>query len=187
MRSHGWWTGFVLALALALSAGAAIAAPADEPGRGFGSYSPQAALWTGIGATLAPAALAVTLDPIGGDAVLAWEAALALGIGTGVVVGPAVGLASGGRGDLAARGLLVRVIGAGATGAGLYGIALMFGDDAGAGGWSVILLGCVGALVTGISGIHDLAITPSAVARGRPARAALVARPDGSLAVRVTF
>jgi hypothetical protein len=134
--------------------------------------SPGRALAIGFGATVAPALLAVALDPPKSHSAFAWEAALALGAAVGVIAGPAVGLRSGGRGDLARRGLITRGIGGLAAGAGVGAAVASFDSGMNAGAATIlVLLGALGGLITTVSWIHDLAITPSAVASGRPPRA----------------
>jgi hypothetical protein len=157
---------------------------------GFGSYSGSKALGVGLLGTLGPAALAATLNRPGSNSEFAWEASLALGITTGVLVGPAIGLASGGRGDLAGRGLLVRGLGLAAVGAGVLGIVSAFDESSNTDAASttgLVLAGCAGAVLVTVSSIYDLAITPSAVERGRAPRAELGVRPDGKVAVSVRF
>ena len=160
-----------------------------EAGRtGFGHYSPGAALGVGLAATAAPVAAAMIAVPIGSDSELAWEAALALGATVGLVIGPAVGLASGGRGDRAVRGVVVRAVGLGGVGVGLLGFGLALSEsNAGGEATAMMVVGGLGALVTGVSSIYDLATTPSAVEARRRPRAALGVRPDGKLAVTVSF
>ena len=163
-------------------------AHARTEARGFGSYSPHGALGVGALATLAPAAISVLLNPPGSHSRFAWEASLTLSAAAGICVGPALGLASGGRGDLARRGLLVRGVGLAACAVGLEGFVMAFDETHESGApLRMMFIGIVGAGVIAVSSIHDLAITPSAVARGRTPRADLGVRPDGKLAVRVRF
>ena len=72
-------------------------------------------LAVGLVTTLGPPAIALLVNPPGSDNQWAWEGTLTAGLAVGVLVGPAIGLAGGGRGDLAKRGLLVRGLGYGAT------------------------------------------------------------------------
>ena len=100
-----------------------------------------------------------------------------------VMVGPSVGLWSGGRGDLARRGLILRGICIG-------GIAFVaaFGDAINPGSTSgLVILGRASILVTAVSGVYDLVITRSATARGPPPRAQLGVRPDGRMALSLRF
>ena len=52
---------------------------------------------------------------------------------------------------------------------------------------TLAILGAVRGLMTTMSWFHDVAITPSATAQGRPVSAELGLRSDGLLAVRVRF
>jgi hypothetical protein len=199
MLAGGLAAGLALLPAAASVAGALVTEPPKPPpadtsasryveGTGFGHYSPGAALGVGLVATAVPVAAAMVASPIGGDSDFAWEAALAVGATVGLVVGPAVGLSSGGRGDRAARGVLVRVLGLGGVGVGLLGFGLAMSEsDSEGSALAMMAVGAAGALVVAGSSIFDLATTPSAVeARGRP-RASLGVRPGGRLAVTVTF
>lgn len=163
-------------------------APARTEARGFGSYSPNGALGVGALATLAPAAISLALNPPGSHSNFAWEASLSLGVTAGLFAGPAIGLASGGRGDLARRGLLVRGVGLAACAVGLEGLVLAFDETSNSSSPVILMaIGLVGAGVVAVSSIYDLAITPSAVEHGRTPRAVLGLRPDGKLAVSVRF
>ena len=137
---------------------AAITTPAPHP------MSGGRALGIGIASTFAPAALSLIVNPPGSHGTIAWEASLATGAALGVMVGPAVGLASGGRGDLARRGLVVRGCGAALAGLGLYQVVMAMSNDGGTPATvPLMLLGIAGGGATVVSFIHDLAITPSAV------------------------
>jgi hypothetical protein len=154
------------------------------------AHSPGRALAVGVGASLAPTLIALILDPPGSGSDFAPEAALSIGAGLGIMIGPAVGLASGGRSDLAKRGVLIRTLGVASVGAGVLGFWVAFADDMGTEATTtsaLMILGAAGGLVTAGSWLHDLAITPGAVARGRPLHAELGVRPDGLVAVRVRF
>lgn len=202
-RAHILAVGLTAALVVVAThsalAGALVTEPPKVPpadttvsryveGTGFGHYSPGVALGVGLGTTLAPLALATIVSPIGGDSDFAWEAALAVSATAGLIVGPAVGLASGGRADLAARGAVIRGLGLLGAGVGLLGFGLAMSEsDSGPRAGTMMTIGALGALTIGVSALHDLAITPSAVeARGRP-RAALLVRPGGALGVAVVF
>jgi hypothetical protein len=145
--------------------------------------SPDASLGIGVLSSAAPALAGLAIS--GGRNV---ESAVAIGAGLGVIADPAVGLASGGRGDLARRGLLVRGLAGGVAGASALAVANgREGGHFGAGGTAGVVVCSAAALVATVSWIHDLAITSSAVA-GRPAaRAGLTLRPDGRVAVIVSF
>ncbi len=72
--------------------------------------------------------------------------------------------------------------------AGVYGVMLAVGEGGSNSNTTpLLILGAAGGLITTASVIHDLAITPSATARGRTAGAELGIRPDGLIAVRVRF
>lgn len=150
--------------------------------------SPGESFFLGLAATTVPIVVATSSASRGyygssNDGVLLVAAA------AGVVAGPALGLASGGRGDLASRGLWLRTATLGLTTLGLVGLytSAMSGNPYD-GLAPAVALATIGGTVTCASAIYDLAITPSAVADGRPApRAALGVRPDGMVAVRVAF
>lgn len=148
------------------------------------SFRPGEALAIGLLATAAPMALASGGGRgRGGDR----TGAVVLCATAGAVVGPAIGLAAGGRGDLAARGVAIRVVSLGAAAIGVLGVAAsMSGSSSQEAGVGALGLMAVGGAVAGLSAVYDLAITPSAVAQGRP-HAALGVRPDGKVAVSVTF
>ena len=155
--------------------------------QGFGHYAPGGALAVGALATLAPAFIATATSSAAQEEDFGWEAPLLIGATVGVWAGPAVGLASGGRDDLARRGLIVRTVGLAATAGGLYGIyTMMTNEESDAGSIALFSVGLAGAAFTALSTIHDLAITPSAVARGRRGpHPTLALRRDGALAVQV--
>jgi hypothetical protein len=139
--------------------------------------SPGAALGVGLGCSIAPIIIARRLDPHMTDWELAWVAAAC------VTVGPSAGLWSGGRGDLARRGLILRGICIG-------GIALgaVFEETTNATTTDgLLMLGRASLLVATVSWVYDLAITPSAAARGPAPRAELGVRPDGWAALSVRF
>src|SRR5882672_7314900 len=81
-------------------------------------FSPMGALGVGIAATAAPPLLVLAASS---SESRSEHVGLSVGVVTGIVVGPAFGLWSGGRGDLAKRGLITRVIGGAAIGAGALG------------------------------------------------------------------
>lgn len=145
-------------------------------------------LAVGLATTLAPPAIALITNPPGSDNAWAWEGTLTLGAAVGLLVGPAIGLAGGGREDLAARGLLIRGLGYGATLIGLLavGSAVETSSD-GAGVTVVAIAGAVGAGVSVVSAAYDLAITPSAVDRGRGMSVRPVVDERGRFALRATF
>lgn len=146
---------------------------------------PVAALGVGLAATVVPTLLAFGMTATDTKAEN-W--AVTIGVVAGAVAGPAAGLWSGGRDDLARRGLLVRSLGA-AICVGSYAGASALWDEGQHDGLAVAL-GIVGttfgAAVAG-SMIHDLAITPSATAHGRPVSAGLGLRPDGKVALNLRF
>lgn len=159
--------------------------------QGFGRYSPGGALAIGVLATLTPTVLAAMGSSRSLDEDFGWELPLLIGGTAGVWVGPAVGLASGGRRDLAGRGLLVRTGGLLVAAGGLFGAAAIAsgdGEEVSPGAKALFGVGLAGAAVTAVSAIYDLGATPSAVARGRQRpHAALAVRPDGALAIQVKF
>jgi hypothetical protein len=175
------------ALARTSSAGAATAlATMRPPTRKL--LSPGAALGVGIGCSVAPVVIAALLDPPGSHSTFAWEAALTIGAAVGVVVGPSMGLRSGGREDLARRGLILRGLCAATAVAGAVAVGVAMGSEEGGTGTATLaILGAVGGLVCVGSWLRDLAITPSATTPGRPHRAQLGVRPDGRLALSVRF
>ncbi len=145
-----------------------------------GGLGPGGALVVGLAGTAVP----IVLGTLPRDGYYTDEASLAstaIGIVVGVTFGPAAGLASGGRGDLAFNGLLLRAAAFSlATGA---LVAASDGSEAGA-----VSVFSAGVCVAGLSAVHDLLVTPEAVSAGRPRpRAALGVRPDGMLAVHVKF
>ena len=149
------------------------------------SVSPLGALGIGLAATAGPTFLAYGLTEKDTDAE---NIALLVGVTAGVVVGPAVGLWSGGRGDLAEKGLIGRAL-VGALGLGAIALASATWNDTqdATSGVALVMLGVVSAgMVTG-SVLHDLAITPSATAQGRRMSARLGIRPDGMVAVNLRF
>lgn len=129
-----------------------------------------AALGIGLASTFGPAALSLIVNPPGNQDTFAWEASLASAAAIGLMAGPAVGLASGGRGDLARRGLIVRGCGEALTALGLWAVVMAMSND-GATPLTVplVVLGAIGGTVSVVSVVHDLAITPSAVNAGRHA------------------
>jgi hypothetical protein len=140
--------------------------------------SPGAALAIGATATLVPLALAVAGD---GNSTT-WVAGL-----SGIVAGPAVGLWSGGRPDLAARGVLIRTLGLGALALGAATFGASFESDIGSGGTAVIVIGGLCGVATAVSVVYDLAITPGATKKARAGRVSLGVRPDGVVVVSTRF
>lgn len=141
---------------------------------------PTRALQVGLLATLAPVGIgAVYSGGRGGGGPVHWGALG--GAVVGVTLGPAVGLMAGGRGDLAYQGLVLRSAALGLAGA----LALAHWDDGTGGIASNAAI--VGGSLLALSAAYDLARTPAAVGERARARAALAVRPDGALAVRVTF
>ncbi len=162
---------------------AAVTAPAHSP-LVSRALSPGYAFELALAVSLVPALIAVSLDPPG--SAVAPEAAVSIGLAAGMIAGPAIGLACGGRRDLATRGVIVRSLGVAACAAGVIGFGTAFADEKGSGS-GFMLLGAAGGLVTAVSWIHDVAITPSATAQGRPLHAELGIRRDGLVSVRVRF
>jgi len=150
------------------------------------ALAPMAALGVGLVSTAAPIILAYGLTERESRAE---DVALFVGFTAGAIAGPAVGLWSGGRGDLAKRGLIGRTIGAGVClGAiGLSSATWDNGNQAPALTVTFAILGTVGGLMTVGSVLHDLSITPSATSQGKPLTVGLGIRGDGALAVRVRF
>src|SRR6185369_4232916 len=96
--------------AAAAPAGSAAVDAPSAPKASRSALSPAAALGIGLAATAVPTLLAYGLTSKDSQAE---DVALFVGVTTGVVAGPALGLWSGGRGDLAKRGLIQRCVGAG--------------------------------------------------------------------------
>jgi len=150
------------------------------------ALAPMAALGVGLAATVVPIMLAYGLTERDSRAE---DVGLFVGFTAGAIAGPAVGLWSGGRGDLAKRGLIARTIGAGVClGAmGLSSATWDNGNQAPVLTVTFAILGTLGGLMTVGSLFHDLSITPSATSQGRPPSVGLDVRSDGLLAVRVRF
>jgi hypothetical protein len=146
----------------------------------------MAALGVGLAATAAPTVLAYALTSKDSRAE---DVGLFVGVATGVMAGPAVGLWSGGRGDLAKQGLIIRSVGTAAS-LGAMGVASATwenGTQAPALTITLAILGVAGGLMAAGSVFHDLAITPSATAQRRRLRAGLGVRSDGLLVLSVRF
>jgi len=145
------------------------------------------ALAIGLAATFVPAAVAL---PIATRRDAPEAAPLVFATAFGIIAGPAVGLASGGRGDLATRGLVLRgALLVGVAGAGLaWGSALdRVGGDSGPAVIMAEFLGLVAAGWCVASDIRDLAITPSAVRQGRPYAVVVGADARGRLVATLRF
>jgi hypothetical protein len=150
------------------------------------SVSPAAALGIGLAATAVPTMLAYGLT---GKDTQAEDIALVVGVTAGIVAGPAIGLWSGGRGDLARTGLFARAV-VGAMGLGAAGLASAAwdnGDQTGAASVALGLLSVVSVGMVTVSVLHDLAITPSATSQGKRLSAGLGIRPDGVVTLNVRF
>lgn len=152
------------------------ARPAPSAAHGLG---PTRALQVGLLATLAPAGVGALYAGRAGGGPVHWGALG--GAVVGVTLGPAVGLMAGGRGDLAYQGLVLRSAALGLAGA----LALAHWDDSTGGITANAAI--VGGSLLALSAAYDLARTPAAVGERARARAALAVRPDGMLAVQVTF
>ena len=161
------------------------AVSAPTPSRN--ALSPGAALGVGLAGTAVPLMLAYGLTTKDSRAE---DIALFAGVTAGIVAGPALGLWSGGRGDLAKKGLIRRSIGA-AICLGSFGAASAIFQDSGDSvtDASVLfgILGTAGGLLASFSALHDLAITPSATSQGRRMSGELGLRPDGKVALSVRF
>jgi hypothetical protein len=156
---------------------------------GRGGFSPGEALGIGLLATAGPTLIALGTTNTPEQRYSSRPMTVFLATTAGIVVGPSIGLASGGRGDLAGRGIALRAVGLGVFTLSMVGAATSAwsassneGNVAG-----LLALGAVSGALTVVSALHDLVITPSAVARGRGPRASLGVRPDGMVAVSVRF
>jgi len=150
------------------------------------ALAPMAALGVGLAATVVPTLLSNAFTE---HESRAEDVGVFVGVTVGVIAGPAVGLWSGGRGDLAKRGLIARSIGAGLC-LGAMGVAsATWEDGTQASGLTaaLVILGTVGGVLMAGSLIHDLSITHSATSHGKPVSVGLGVRSDGLLAVRVRF
>lgn len=163
---------------------------AVEPTADQGARSPGGALAIGIGTTLAPALLSLAVNPPGSDSDFAWEASLGTAAGVGIVFGPAIGLWSGGRGDLAGRGLRTRALGGLVTlASGVIALGMILDDDERGAAPVIVMIAVAsagGAIVLG-SSAHDLVRTPAAVRAGPPARVGLGVTRDGRVALTARF
>jgi hypothetical protein len=145
----------------------------------------MAALGVGLAATILPTALAYGMTSKDSRAE---DIGIFVGIASGVIAGPAIGLWSGDRADLAGDGLVVRSVGC-LLGLGAMGVASATFKD----GQSVELqvalaiVGVAGGFVAAGSLFHDLAITPSATSEARRMRVGLGLRSDGLPALSVRF
>ena len=158
---------------------ATVGAPEAAPARSS-TTSPGAAMAIGLVSTAGPIALGM----IPRDEYYRNQPNLAtttIGVLVGVTFGPAIGLASGGRPDMALNGVLLRAAALTLSTGAVFSLGA-----SGEGG--ALGLFVAGLSVAGLSAAHDLLVTPSAVADGPPRpRAALAVRPDGALAVQVKF
>lgn len=163
---------------------AKVPAAVDESRGSRGHLSPMAALGVGLAATAVPTMLAYAMTSKDSRAE---DVSLFVGVATGVIAGPAVGLWSGGSGDEAAPGLLVRSVGTAICLGGMGGASATWenGDQ----GIAVLMgiVGVSGGLIAVGSVFHDLAITPSATSQARRSRVGLVIRSDGMLALNIKF
>jgi hypothetical protein len=150
--------------------------------------SPGEALGIGLFATAAPTLIAIGSTTSPEQRYTSRPLAIFLASTAGIVVGPSIGLACGGRSDLAWRGVGIRAGGLALGSLALVGaIASAFDSSSGGDALGLGVLGVACGAVVTLSAVHDLAITPSAVSHGPGPRAALGVRPDGKLAVCVTF
>jgi len=146
------------------------------------------ALAIGLATTLALPATSLLANPPGSSSEIAWEASLTICTAVGLYLGPAIGLSSGGRDDLAKRGLLIRGFGYGATLIGLLAVGSSLESSSyGAGIEVVALVGLLGAGASVVSAAYDLAITPSAVGPARHVSLRPVVDERGRLALRARF
>jgi hypothetical protein len=150
---------------------------ADVQPRTRRPLSPGTALGVGLGCSVAPILIAGRRDSPVSDRELAWVAAAS------VTVGPSIGVWSGGRGDLAKRGLILRGICIGGIALwGIFGQATDYSTPDG-----LLTLGRASMLVAAASWVYDLSITPSATARSPAPRAQPGLRPDGRVALSARF
>lgn len=172
--------------AAAAPAGSAAVDAPSVPVHSRSPLSPMAALGVGLAATAVPTVLVYALTSKDSRAE---DVGLFVGVATGVMAGPAVGLWSGGRGDLAKHGLIIRSVGT-AIGLGAMGVASATWDNgtqAPALTATLAILGVVGGATAAASVFHDLAITPSATAQRRPLSVGMGVRSDGLLVLSVRF
>lgn len=157
---------------------------ATQPHMGGG-----AAFAIGLASTLGPPAVALLANPPSGGSEHGWETSLTLGSMIGVLAGPAIGLAAGGRGDLATRGLKARGISYAVMLAGVAAVgAASYDTSPGAVGSAAIVLAVFGgAGVSLISCFYDLSITPSAVGPAKSFSVRPVVDTQGRIALQASF
>ena len=163
------------------------AAPVPAPAPSRSALSPGAALGVGLAATVVPTMMAYGLTTKDSRAE---DIALFAGLTVGIVAGPSMGLWSGGRGDLAKKGAIRRSVYAALCLGSLGAASAIFGENSQQVTDASVLfgiVGTVGGLAASFSALHDLAITPSAVSKGRPMSGEIGLRPDGQLALTVHF
>ena len=144
----------------------------------------------GLAATLGPPLVAYLANPRDPDnpGDTGWQGSLALGSLIGVYAGPAIGLAAGGRNDLAGRGLVFRSVGYLCMLAGLAAVASSFeNNNAGGGSYAVMIVGLGGAGLSTFSAVYDLSVTPSAVGPRPKFTVQPVVDPKGRFALQARF
>ena len=168
--------------------------PAEPEGADGGSTASAAratrsggkALAIGLAATFVPAGLGLVMDPARSDG-QGGEFGLAVGVTVGVLFGPAVGLASGSRGDLAWRGLAIRGVGGALLLLGAAAAITSIDEGTDSGSVGIMWVGAAGGAVAVASTIYDLAITPRAVSEGRRVSVRPVVTSNGMVGLRASF
>lgn len=145
---------------------------------------PTAALGIGLGATAIPTMMAYGMTS---RDTKAENISLFVGLSAGIVAGPAVGLWSGGRGDLARSGLVIRSVCTAICLGGAGGASSSWENGSQDAAVLLGILSVAGGIGATMSVFHDLAITPSATGEARRRRVGLVVRPDGGLALNMQF